>query len=54
MKEVVIRDKNGKKVYQFLVHDAELEIAKKLGLTMQQYITEKAKLGLTEKENKND
>jgi hypothetical protein len=52
MKEIVLRSKDSKKIYQFLVHDAELEIAKKLGLTLQQYVTERAKLELTEKGKK--
>lgn len=51
MKTIVLKV-GGKKIYQFKVLDAELNIAKKLGISEQQYITEKAKVALAEKANK--
>ena len=51
MKTIVLKQ-NGKKVYQFILHDAALAVAKKLGISEQQYIVERAKVGLKEKEAK--
>ena len=53
MKTIAIKQ-NGKKVYQFIVSDTQLEIAKKLGISEQQYITERAKVELAEKGKKNE
>jgi hypothetical protein len=49
MKYIVVKNKEGKKVYELNISDAELAIAEKLGLTSQQYITERVKLGMDEK-----
>jgi hypothetical protein len=49
MKYIVVKNKEGKKVYELTISDAELAIAEKLGLTSQQYIIERVKLGIDEK-----
>jgi hypothetical protein len=53
MKTIVLKQK-GKKVYQFRVSDIQLELAKKLGISEREYITERAKIELAEKDNKNE
>jgi hypothetical protein len=53
MKTIVLKT-NGKKIYQFNVSDMQLELAKKLGISERQYITERAKIELTEKGKKNE
>lgn len=52
-KEIVLRT-NGKKIFQFTVYDAELNLAKRLGISQEMYITEKAisELDNKHKENK--
>ena len=52
MKEIIMKI-NGKKIYQFVISDLELVIAKKLGLTEEQYIKEKAIFGLDNKKKRN-
>lgn len=53
MKTIVLKT-NGKKIYQFNVSDVQLELAKKLGISERQYITERAKIELAEKGKKNE
>jgi hypothetical protein len=53
MKTIVLKT-NGKKIYQFIVSDTQLNIAKKLGISEQQYIIERAKVELAEKGKKNE
>jgi len=48
MKKIVLRT-NSKKIHQFKISDAEFNLAKKLGISEETYITEKAKLELTNK-----
>jgi hypothetical protein len=52
MKKIVLKT-NGKKIYQFRVSDTQLKIAERLGISEQTYITELAKVHLSEKEAKN-
>ena len=51
-KEIVLRT-NGKKIFQFTVYDAELNLAKKLGISEKQYIKEKAMVELDDKNKGN-
>lgn len=51
-KEIVLRT-NGKKIHQFKVSDAELNLAKRLGIFQEMYITEKAILELDNKHKEN-
>jgi hypothetical protein len=53
MKEIVLKT-NGKKIYQFRVSDTQLKIAERLGISEQKYITELAKVHLSEKDKKNE
>jgi hypothetical protein len=52
MKEIVLRT-NGKKIHQFTVSDAELNLAKKLGISEKTYIAEKTMLELDNKNKEN-
>jgi hypothetical protein len=50
MKLIKIRNTETKKViHQFYVHDAEITLAKKLGLNLNDYIIEKGKVELDER-----
>ena len=50
MKLIKIRNTETKKVvHQFYVHDAEIALAKKLGLNLNEYIMEKSKIELDER-----
>jgi hypothetical protein len=50
MKLIKIRNTETKKViHQFYVHDAEITLAKKLGLNLNDYIIEKSKVELDER-----
>lgn len=52
MKEIVLRT-NGKKIHQFKVSDAELNLAKRLGISEKTYVTEKTMLELDNKNKGN-
>ena len=58
MKLIKIRNTNTKKViHQFYVHDAEITLAEKLGISLNEYIMEKGKVELDERkanESNND
>jgi hypothetical protein len=58
MKLIKIRNTETKKVvHQFYVHDAEITLAEKLGLSLNDYIMEKGKVELEERkanEHNND
>ena len=50
MKLIKIRNTDTKKViHQFYVHDAEITLAEKLGLNLNNYIIEKGKVELDER-----
>jgi hypothetical protein len=51
MKTIKLRI-NGKVVHQFILHDAEVALAEKLGITKEQYVIEKSKLELEERRKK--
>ena len=51
MKTIAIKQ-NGKKVYQFIVTDTQLNLAKKLGIAEKDYIIELAKANLANKKEK--
>jgi hypothetical protein len=51
MKTIKLRV-NGKVVHQFILYDAEVALAEKLGLTKEQYVIEKSKLELEERRKK--
>ena len=53
MKTIKLRV-NGKIIHQFVVTDAEIAIAEKLGIDRKQYIVEKSKLELEERRKKDD
>ena len=54
MKKVIVRNSEGKKKYEFLVTDAELKVAEKLGISMKDYIMEKTKINLAERKTKDE
>jgi len=43
--------RDGVVVHEFLVYDVELKLAKRLGITEKDYIIEKSKVELKEKDN---
>lgn len=53
MKTIKLRV-NGKTIHQFVVTDAEIAIAEKLGISRKQYIVEKSKVELEERRKKDD
>jgi hypothetical protein len=48
MKTIYIK-KDGKKIHQFIVHDSMLKIAKRLGISEEQFIIERSKVELEER-----
>ena len=53
MKTIKLRV-SGKVIHQFVVTDAEIAIAQKLGISRKQYIVEKSKVELEERRKKDD
>ena len=51
MKTIKLK-KDGKTFHQFIVTDTELELARKLGIDEKDYLVEKAKVELDEREEK--
>jgi hypothetical protein len=43
---------DGKTTHQFILHDAEVALAEKLGISREQYIIEKCKVELEERRKK--
>ena len=53
MKTIKIK-KNGKIFHQFILHDAEIVLAEKLGISREQYIMERSKIELEERHKRNE
>ena len=51
MKTIKIK-KNGKTFHQFILHDAAIALAEKLGISREQYIMERSKIELEERRKK--
>jgi len=43
-----------KTIYQFILHDAEVSLAEKLGISQEQYIIERSKVELEERRKRNE
>jgi hypothetical protein len=43
-----------KTIHQFILHDAELSLAEKLGISREQYIIERSKVELEERHKRNN
>ena len=45
---------DGKTIHQFILHDAQVSLAEKLGISQEQYIIERSKVELEERHKKNE